>query len=155
MEKEIPSVSTPQPSPLPQVERVNSEGVQLIEETPITQDSVTKETSEQAPFIDIKDFAKVDLRVAKVLSAEKVEGADRLLKLQIELGAETRQIISGIAQHYKPEDLIGKKVIVVVNLKPAKIRGVESFGMLLAAKEGDKLILATTDGDIASNAKVG
>lgn len=106
-------------------------------------------------LIDIKDFSKVDLRVATVLAAEKVEGADKLLKLQIEMGAETRQIISGIAQHYKPEEMIGKKVIVVANLKPAKIRGVESFGMLLAAKEGDKLVLASTDSDIGSNAKVG
>lgn len=106
-------------------------------------------------LIDIKDFGKIDLRVAKVLAAEKVEGADKLLKLQVELGSETRQIISGIAQHYKPEDMVGKKVIVVANLKPAKIRGVESFGMLLAAKEGDRLVLATVDGDIGSNAKVG
>ncbi len=93
--------------------------------------------------------------MAKVIAAEKVEKADKLLKLQIELGSETRQIISGIAAHYQPQDLIGKKVIVVANLKPAKIRGIESFGMLLAAKEGDRLVLATTDTDIGSNAKVG
>lgn len=105
--------------------------------------------------IDISDFGKIDLRVAKILSAEKVEKADKLLKLQVELGPETRQVIAGIAAHYKPEDLVGKKIILVANLKPAKIRGIESYGMLLAAKDGEKLFVVTPDGEIASGAKVG
>ena len=88
---------------------------------------------ENTEQIDIAEFAKADLRVAKVIEAQKIEGADRLLLLQIELGDARRQIVAGIAQHYTPEELIGKKVVVVANLKPAKIRGVESHGMLLAA----------------------
>ena len=85
-----------------------------------------------------------------------MEGADKLLKLKIELGNETRQIVSGIAKHYRPEELVGKIIIVVANLKPAKIRGIESFGMLLAAKTGDTLKLATIDGgDFPSGIAVG
>lgn len=82
--------------------------------------------------IDIKDFAKVDLRVGKVVEAEHIPGT-RLLKLIVDLGTEKRQIISGIAEYYKPEDLIGKKVVVVANLKPKRIRGYLSEGMILAA----------------------
>jgi methionyl-tRNA synthetase len=80
-----------------------------------------------------------------VLEAEKVEGADKLLKLQIEVGDEKRQIISGIAQHYSTENLIGKMIVVVTNLKPATIFGLESYGMLLAAKKGKDLTLITID----------
>jgi methionine--tRNA ligase beta chain len=112
-------------------------------------------TVSESGVIDIADFGKIDLRVAKILSAEKVEKADKLLKLQVELGSETRQVIAGIAAHYKPEDLVGKKIILVANLKPAKIRGIESYGMLLAAKDGEKLFVITPDGEIGSGAKVG
>jgi methionyl-tRNA synthetase len=84
-------------------------------------------------LITYDDFAKVKFRTAKVLEAEKVAGADKLLRLQILVGEERRQVVAGIALHYKPEDVVGKTVVVVVNLKPAKIRGVESNGMLLAA----------------------
>jgi len=96
-------------------------------------------------LIDISDFAKVELRVAEVKQAEKVEGADKLLKLQVEIGGVPRQIVAGIAQHYKPEDLVGKKVVVVANLKPAKIRGVESNGMLLAASDDTGLSVVILD----------
>ena len=99
-----------------------------------------------AETVTIDDFAKISLKTAKILEAEKVEGADKLLKLKISLGTETRQIVSGIAKYYTPEELVGKIIIVVANLKPAKIRGVESFGMLIAAKTGDTLKLATIDG---------
>ncbi len=95
--------------------------------------------------ISIDDFKKVDLRVAKILSAERVEGADKLLKLQISLGLEERQLVAGIAQYYTPEELVGKQLIVVANLEPAVIRGVESNGMLLAATSEGKVILATMD----------
>ncbi len=97
--------------------------------------------------IDITDFQKIDLRVAEVKQAEKVEGADRLLKLQVEIGGELRQIVSGIAQHYTPEQLVGKKVVVVANLKPAKIRGVDSNGMLLAATDTSGLSILLLDRD--------
>ena len=97
--------------------------------------------------ITFDEFQNVELKTAKVLEAEKVEGADKLLKLQIEVGDEKRQIISGIAQHYSTENLIGKMIVVVTNLKPATIFGLESYGMLLAAKKGKDLTLITIDGE--------
>ncbi len=106
-------------------------------------------------LIDISDFGKVKLKVAEILSAEKVEGADKLLKLQISLGKEKRQIIAGVAEFYSAEELVGKQIIVVTNLKPAKIRGIESQGMLLAAKKGKKLTLVSPTGEIPVGASVG
>ncbi len=91
--------------------------------------------------IEYGDFAKLDLRVAKILKAEKVEKADKLLKFEVELGNEIRTVVSGIAKYYKPEELVGKKVILVANLKPAKIRGIESQGMILSASLEDDLDL--------------
>ena len=95
--------------------------------------------------ISIEEFAKVDLRTAEVLQAERIEGTDKLLKLQIKVGDEQRQIVAGIAEHYAPEDLVGKMIIVVANLKPVVIRGVESNGMLLAATGDHSVILVTVD----------
>ena len=109
---------------------------------------------ENTEQIDIAEFAKADLRVAKVIEAQKIEGADRLLLLQIELGDERRQIVAGIAQHYTPEELIGKKVVVVANLKPAKIRGVESHGMLLAASGNETISILTPLKDVPAGSKV-
>ena len=97
--------------------------------------------------ITFDEFQNIELKTAKVLEAEKVEGADKLLKLQIEVGDEKKQIISGIAQHYSTENLIGKMIVVVTNLKPATIFGLESYGMLLAAKKGKDLTLITIDGE--------
>jgi len=108
----------------------------------------------QQEMITIDDFAKLDLRVAKVLEAEKVEGADKLLKLKLEVGSETRQVVSGIAKHYAPQDLIGKTIILVANLKPVKLRGIESQGMILAATDENGLVLATTDKPIKSGSKI-
>lgn len=99
------------------------------------------------PEITIDDFSKIDLRVGKIVACEKVPKAKKLLKLQVDLGTETRQIVSGISLYYKPEDLIGHCVIVVTNLKPVKLCGVESKGMLLAASDGnDNLQVAFVDG---------
>ena len=95
--------------------------------------------------ITIDDFNRIELRVAKVLEAEAVPKADKLLKLKIDLGTEQRELVSGIAKQYKPEELIGKKVIVVANLKAAKIRGVVSHGMILAASSGDELQVVSVD----------
>lgn len=110
---------------------------------------------EQAPAeeITIDDFAKIDLRVVKVLAAEKVEGADRLLKLTVDLGTEQRTIVSGIAMHYSPDELVGKTVVMVINLKEAKIRGVQSKGMVLAASQGDALKVVEVDMPIGSRVK--
>ena len=105
-------------------------------------------------LITIDDFAKLDLRVVKVLEAEKVEGSDKLLKLHVEMGNESRQVVSGIAKHYTPESLIGKSVILVANLKPVKLKGIESQGMILAASNDSSLVVATLDGLIESGSKV-
>ncbi len=104
--------------------------------------------------ISYDDFAKVQLRTAKIMNAERVEGADKLLKLQVMSGDERRQIVAGIAMHYAPDQLIGKTIVIVANLKPAKIKGVESNGMLLAASKGEKLRLITVDGELSSGAAV-
>jgi len=109
---------------------------------------------ESAGIISIDDFARVQLRVAEVLEAEKVQGADKLLKLQIKIGQESRQIVAGIAKYYAPEQLVGKKIVVVANLKPAKLRGIESQGMLLAASNEEKVTLLTVDQDIESGARI-
>ena len=106
-------------------------------------------------IITFDEFQNVELKTAKVLEVEKVDGADNLLKLQLEVGNENRHIISGIAQHYSPEELAGKMIVVVANLKPATIFGVESHGMLLAAKKGKDLTLITIDGDkVASGMRI-
>ena len=110
---------------------------------------------EGVALLDITQFGQVQLRVAKVLTAEPVPKADRILKLQIDLGTEQRQIVAGIAQFYKPEQVVGRLIVVVANLKPAKIRGLDSNGMLLAAKTAGALRLITVDGDIAPGASVG
>jgi len=114
-----------------------------------------KREKEHAEFITIEDFSKVDLRVGKVIEAEKVEKSRKLLKLKIDLGKlGIKQIVAGIAQYYNPQDLIGKKIIVIANLKPVKLMGVESQGMLLAAQSEGKLRLLTVDGDIDAGAKI-
>jgi len=106
--------------------------------------------------ITIDEFFRAQLRTATVLAAEKVEGADKLLKLRISLGGgEERTIVAGIAKSYAPEAVAGRTIVVVANLKPAKIRGSESHGMLLAAKHGDTLRLVGIDGDIPPGCSVG
>ncbi len=109
---------------------------------------------ELADEITIDDFMKVDLRVAEVIQAEPVKKADKLLKLQLDLGFEKRQVISGIAQFYKPEELVGRKVICVTNLKPVKLRGELSQGMILAGSEDGKLALASVAEALPNGAKV-
>ncbi len=111
---------------------------------------------DQMQTIKFDDFAKIDLRVAKIVKAEKIEGADKLLKLVVSLGDEERQIVAGIAQHYSPDELVGKKIILVANLEPKKLRGVESQGMLLAAVKGndEEIALLVPDKDIEEGTKV-
>lgn len=126
------------------------------ESTPTTTPSSTPVEVEesQAPEISIDDFAKVELRVAQVISAEPVKKADKLFKLQLDLGTEQRQVVSGIAKFYTPEELVGRKVICVTNLKPVKLRGEESKGMILAASHGDQLTLATVPDGMPNGAVV-
>ncbi|GAA0353333.1 methionine--tRNA ligase [Bacillus horti] len=123
-----------------------------------TNEATQKDNSEkqehQSEEITIDDFMKVDLRVAEIIQAEPIKKADKLLKLQVDLGYEQRQVVSGIAEYYKPEELVGRKVIVVTNLKPVKLRGELSQGMILAAKADGKLSLATIDQNLANGSSV-
>ncbi len=98
-------------------------------------------------FISIDDFRRVDLRVAKVIEAARVEGSKKLIRLVVDLGAEKRQIIAGLAEYYKPEELLGKYVVVVMNLQPKKIMGLESQGMLLATCDKPVLLTIEKGGD--------
>jgi methionyl-tRNA synthetase len=115
----------------------------------------TQPQPEGVAQIGIDEFARVDLRIAKVIACEKIPKADKLLLLQVQMGQETRQIVSGIAKWYAPEDLVGKNVVVVANLKPAKLRGIESCGMILAAEGGpDDVRVIFAEEDISSGSKV-
>jgi len=105
--------------------------------------------------ITIDDFAKVELRVAEVKLAEKVKGTDKLLRLEVDLGHEVRQIVAGIAEAYAPESLVGRKVVIVANLEPRKLRGLESNGMIVAASiEGGKPVLAGFLEDVPVGARL-
>lgn len=108
----------------------------------------------EAPRISIDRFFETELRAARILEVERVENTDKLLKLKVDLGDEQRQLVAGIAQAYEAEALIGKTIVVVANLKPARIRGVESNGMLLAADLGGRPIIATFDEEIPPGTRV-
>ncbi len=106
-------------------------------------------------LITIEEFSRLDLRVAEIMAAEKVAGADKLLKLTLQVGTEERQVVAGIARHYQPEDIKGRKILYVANLKPVKLRGVLSQGMILAATDDSgKMALTTVSKDIQSGSRV-
>ena len=105
-------------------------------------------------MITIEDFAKVELRTAHVVAAEPHPNADRLLVLHVDVGAEERQVVAGIRAHYDPAALIGRQVVVVANLEPAKLRGVESQGMVLAAADGERVVLLRPDDAVTAGAVV-
>ncbi|MGI6627047.1 MAG: methionine--tRNA ligase [Bacillota bacterium] len=126
------------PGPKPAAERAGSQG----------------EIKPAEPLITIDEFRSVDLRVVEVVACERVEGTNKLLKLKVNAGEEHRQIVAGIAEHYEPGDLIGKQIIVVMNLKPALIRGVQSNGMLLAAKDGEVLGVLTPDRRVKNGTRI-
>jgi methionyl-tRNA synthetase len=131
-------------------------------ESAVVSGTVTPKTEEPVvvsnpvkPEIVFDDFAKIDLKVGKIVSAEKVEKADKLLKLSVDLGFETRTIVSGIALHFTPEDIVGKQVTVVTNLAPRKMRGIESNGMILMAEDANgKLHFINPETDINPGAGV-
>ena len=106
------------------------------------------------PKISIQEFQRLDLRVAEVVQAERVAGTDRLLKLAVSLGGEQRTVVAGIGDRYEPESLIGMRVVLVVNLEPATIRGIKSEGMILAVGEPAVEGLLTTDQPVSPGAKV-
>jgi methionyl-tRNA synthetase len=105
-------------------------------------------------FMTIEEFQKADLRVGKILTAERVEGSEKLLKLSVDIG-ETRQILSGIAKWYAPEDLIGREAVIIANLEPRMMMGMESQGMILAAhgKDGEPVVLAV-EKEVPPGAKI-
>lgn len=103
--------------------------------------------------VSIEDFSKLDIRVGEIKSIEEIKKSQKLLKIIIDIGEE-RQVVAGIKPYYNPEDLLGKKVIVLANLEPAKLMGVESRGMILAAQEGDNVVVLTPDKDMEKGAKI-
>jgi methionyl-tRNA synthetase len=102
--------------------------------------------------ISIEDFAKIQMRVGQVLEAEKIENSRKLVKLKVDIGTEVRQVVAGIAEAYEPESLINKKVVIVANLKPARLMGVESNGMIVAASIDGKPVLATFAEEVPNGA---
>jgi len=151
------------PAPLfpriPKPETITEEHFLKIMETPNNEPTPSVPPIEAAPIEEIKpertmieydDFAKIEFRTGKVLEAERVPKADKLLRLQVDIGSETRQILAGVAEQFEPENLVGKTIVVVANLKPRKLRGFESQGMLLAASQDDgpPLALVSFDGDV-------
>ena len=109
---------------------------------------------ESMDIITFEEFQRMDFRVGEITTAERVEGTEKLVKMQVNIGTETRQMIGGIADRYTPEELTGKKVVVIVNLKPAVIRGIETQGMLLAAEVDGKAIIPFFTEDVPAGAKV-
>ncbi|MCH9006558.1 methionine--tRNA ligase [candidate division KSB1 bacterium] len=135
---------------------ITAEVVRLQGTTQVVASEGAQEVPEQEiNLVSFDEFKKIDMRVAKVLSAEKVEKTDKLLRLEVQIGEEKRQIVAGMAEFLSPDELVGKTVVVVVNLQPVKIRGLESQGMLLAAEtESGELSLVTVEKEIASGAKI-
>ena len=136
---------------------INGQQVQPAEPTPPMTHATEADAVGVTSFIEIDDFAKVDLRVGQVLSAERVPKADKLLLMKIDIGEEQpRQVLAGIAQYYEPEKLIGRKVVVVANLKPRKLRGLESQGMVVAASYGaeGRPVIATFTEDVPNGARL-
>lgn len=105
-------------------------------------------------IINFDDFEKLDLRIGKIIEAERMEGSDKIIKTIVDLGEEKRQILAGIGKYYSPEDLINKVVTVIVNLAPRKIMELESQGMILAVKDEENLSILTTDKDIKIGSKI-
>lgn len=138
----------------------NKEKDKVSAKNPIKEEKIkmdndnVKLESDIKPQIKYDDFAKLDLRVARVIAAKKVEKADKLLELRVDLGQEQRTIVAGVAQHYQPEDLLGKKIVILANLEPTKIRGIVSEGMLLAASDDQALEVLVLDKEVSPGGKV-
>jgi methionyl-tRNA synthetase len=143
----------------PRVDKTND-----VKETPVSETTPSAPPSAAAApapaaaaagdRIDIAEFAKLELRAAKIIAAERIAGSKKLVKLQVDLGSEARQVVAGIAESYEPGALVGKTVVLVANLKPAKLMGVESNGMVLAGTLDGKAVLCTFDAEVAPGTKV-
>jgi len=131
------------------VDPMNGEPKPMSEENKNGQEPVPPSPPPAAePRIGIEEFAKVEMRVGEVLEAERVAGSRKLIRMRVDIGSETRQIVAGIAGAYEPESLLHRKIILVVNLKPAKLMGIVSDGMVLAATAGERPVLATFAEDV-------
>jgi methionyl-tRNA synthetase len=147
---EMTSAETPAPAPA-QEQHYPPAAAAAVGADPAPQ---AQAEAEADPFITIDDFVKVELRVAEVLSAERVPKADKLLNLRVSLGDEERTVLAGMAEYYQPEELVGRKVIMVANLAPRKMRGLESQGMLLAAEGDGKVSLLQPDQDLPAGSRI-
>ena len=160
--KTVSGTSVNEPSPLfvrideaKKLEEIAKEHEEAAKKEQAKAKKEEKKEEETVSEISIDDFAKVELKVGKVIESKRVEGADKLLVSQIQIGDEVRQIVSGIAKHYSPEEMVGKSVVVVTNLKPVKLRGVLSQGMILAASDDNgTLSLITPDKDLDAGSEV-
>ncbi|TAJ44857.1 methionine--tRNA ligase [Methanofollis fontis] len=152
----VPLPAGPLPRPSPLFERIEDDRLKTLEQTLKGRVAEARKreqkVEESVPEISIDDFAAMELRVGRVLSAEAVKGSKKLLKLQVDLGDEQRQVVSGISLFYAPEDLVGTSVVMIANLKPAKIFGIESRGMILAA--GDEASLLVPLRDVAPGTRI-
>lgn len=136
-------------------QKIEDEFVEAQAAKLVQQEGAVTNHKEVKPMIEFDDFSKLDIRTAEILEAQKHENADKLLVLKVDTGVDQRTIVSGIAEHYNPEDIIGKKVCVLLNLQPRKLRGVESQGMILMAESEDgKLAFIEPTGDMANGAEV-
>ncbi len=138
--------------PKPPFKKVEEEKIEEMEKLMI--DRIRKADEKTVKYVTIDDLSKLDLRVGKILRAEKVKKSRKLIKLEVDIGNEVRQIVAGIAETYKPEELVGKQVVVVANMKPAKLMGVESRGMILAADVEGKAVLLTPEKEVPIGSKV-
>jgi len=109
---------------------------------------------ENTALLEMSDFARLDLRIGRIERAERLKGSKKLVRLEVDIGSETRQLVAGIAEDYKPEELVGRLVVVVVNLKPVKLMGVESRGMILAVDVDGKPILLQPDKEVPAGSRV-
>lgn len=139
---------------LKKADEIAQKNIAAVKASESKNENKAEKQDEQSEQIGIEDFAKVQLKVASVTACEKVEKSDKLLKLTLSLGSETRTVASGIAQYYKPEEVVGKKVILVSNLKPAKLRGILSEGMILCAEKDGKVTLVEPNGEMPDGSDV-
>ncbi|KJR42218.1 methionyl-tRNA synthetase [Candidatus Magnetoovum chiemensis] len=143
------AISSDMPKLFPRIEKIDAEAVSKEQKAPPQNETKTAPKE----YINIEDLAKIELRTGKILSAKKIKGSSKLLQLEVDTG-QKRQIVAGIGKTYTTEALIGKTVVVVTNLKPVKLMGVESQGMILAASDDETLVVLTTDGAIKSGAQI-
>jgi methionyl-tRNA synthetase len=136
------------------IEEINKFNETKYPKEPAKSEETKAENAKDEKYATIDDFEKLDMRVAEIIKVEKHPNADKLLVFQLKIGDETRQVVSGIAKWYKPEDLAGKKVVMVYNLEPVTLRGVESNGMILSAEKGKMLSVVSTLEDIPSGATI-